>query len=73
MLLGVASLTILAGTGLAEQGTQWWRWVTAVGLVLLAGAGVLIGIRRPKSRALFVIVIAAAIVAIALFAGLVSH
>jgi len=68
MLLGVASLTILAGTAVAGQGTQWWRWVVAVGLVLLVGAGVLIGIRRPKSRALFVIVIVAAIVAIALFA-----
>jgi hypothetical protein len=45
-----------------------WRWVAAVGLILLAGAGVVVGLRQPKSRALFVIVIVAAVAAVLLFA-----
>jgi 4-hydroxybenzoate polyprenyltransferase len=65
VLLGAASLVILFGT--AGPG-EAWRWVAAAGLVLLAGAGVVAGLRQPKSRALFVIVIAAAIVAVLLFA-----
>ena len=35
---------------------------------MLIGAGVVVGLRQPKSRALFVIVIAAAIIAVVLFA-----
>jgi 4-hydroxybenzoate polyprenyltransferase len=65
VLLGAASLVILFGT--AGPGEPW-RWVAAVGLILLAGAGVVVGLRQPKSRALFVIVIVAAIAAVLLFA-----
>jgi 1,4-dihydroxy-2-naphthoate octaprenyltransferase len=67
VLLGAASLVILFGTA-GPGGPQTWRWVVAAGLVVLAGAGVIVGLRRPKSRALFVIVIVAAIIAVLLFA-----
>lgn len=67
ILLGAASLVILAGT--AGAGVGWWRWLAAGGLVLLSGIGVLVGLRRPKSRALFLVVIAAAIIAVVLFAA----
>jgi len=66
VLLGAASLVILFGT--AGPSPQPWRWVAAAGLVALAGAGVVVGLRQPKSRALFVIVIAAALIAVVLFA-----
>ncbi len=67
VLLGAASLVILFGTA-GPGGPGPWRFVAAAGLVALAGAGVVVALRRPKSRALFVIVIAAAIIAVVLFA-----
>jgi hypothetical protein len=67
ILLGGACLVILFGTA-GTQGPQPWRWLAAAGLVALAGAGVVVGLRQPKSRALFGIVIAAAIFAVLLFA-----
>ena len=67
VLLGAASLVILFGTT-GPGGAEPWRLVAAVGLVALAGAGVVVGLRQPKSRALFVIVIVAAIGAVLLFA-----
>ena len=59
VLLGAASLVILFGTARAGRapGAGWRRRAWS----LLAGAGVVAGLRQPKSRALFVIVIAAAI------------
>lgn len=74
VLLGAASLVILLGTaGSSEAGpsgaaASWWRWVVAAVLVLLVGAGVLIGLRRPTSRALFLLVMVAAVIAVVLFA-----
>ena len=65
VLLGAASLVILFGTA----GPDGWQWAAAAGLLVLAGAGVIAGLRRPTSRALFVIVIAAALIAVVLFAG----
>ena len=68
VLLGVASLVILWGSA-GSSGSAAWRWVAAAGLVALVVVGVLVGARQPKSRALFVIVIAAAVIAVALFAA----
>jgi 4-hydroxybenzoate polyprenyltransferase len=67
VLLGAASLVILFGTS-GPGGAEPWRLMAAAGLVALAGAGVVVGLRQPKSRGLFVIVIAAAISAVLLFA-----
>jgi 4-hydroxybenzoate polyprenyltransferase len=64
VLLGAASLVILLGSG--EGGG--WRWLGAALLVALAGAGVLMGLREPTSKALFLIVIAGAVAALVLFA-----
>jgi len=68
LLLGAASLVIVLGTGGSSDGADWWRGVAAVGVVLLVGAGVMIGVRRPRSRALFGIVVVTAISAVVLFA-----
>ncbi len=67
VLLGAASLVILLGTS-GSTGTAAWRWVAATALVVLIGAGIAVGLRQPRSRALFLIVIAAAIIAVVLFA-----
>ncbi len=65
VLLVAASMVILFGSG-AELTV--WRWVAAVVLALVAVAGVLIGLRRPTSRALFTLVIAVAAADLVLFA-----
>jgi 4-hydroxybenzoate polyprenyltransferase len=67
VLLGAASLVILFGTA-GPGGPRPWQWVTAAALVGLTGAGVVVGLRQPKSRALFGLVIIAAIAAVLLFA-----
>jgi len=63
--LFVASMVILFGSG-AELTA--WRWIAAVVLGLIALAGVIIGLRRPTSRALFTLVIAVAVADLVLFA-----
>jgi len=65
MLLLAASMVILFGSG-AELTA--WRWVAAAVLSLVAVAGVIIGLRRPTSRALFTLVIAVAAADLVLFA-----
>jgi hypothetical protein len=45
-----------------------WRWVAAALLGLVAVAGVIIGLRRPTSRALFTLVIAVTVADLVLFA-----
>jgi 4-hydroxybenzoate polyprenyltransferase len=67
LLLGAASLVILLGTS-GPTGPETWRWVAVAMLVGLVAAGILVGLRQPRSRALFVIVIAAALIAVVLFA-----
>lgn len=68
VLLGAASLVILlGGEGLA--GAAPWRWVAAGGLLVLVVAGVVVAVRRPRSKALFLVVIVAAVVALGLFAA----
>jgi 4-hydroxybenzoate polyprenyltransferase len=67
VLLGAAALVILVGTA-GQSGPQAWRWVAGGALVVLAGVGVVVGLRRPAGRALFVIVIVTALSAVALFA-----
>jgi len=64
-LLFAASMVILFGSG-AELTV--WRWVAAVVLGLIAVAAVIIGLRRPTSRALFTLVIAVASADLVLFA-----
>ena len=68
LLLGTASLVILQGTSGAAGVGAAPRWVAVAGLVALIVTGVLVGLRRPASRALFVIVIVAAVIAVLLFA-----
>ena len=63
--LFAASMVILFGSG-AELTA--WRWVAAAVLGLVAVAGVIIGLRRPTSRALFTLVIAVAVADLVLFA-----
>jgi 4-hydroxybenzoate polyprenyltransferase len=64
--LVAASMVILFGSG-AELTA--WRWVAAAVLGLVAVAGVIIGLRRPTSRALFTLVIAVAAADLVLFAA----
>ena len=59
-------MVILFGSG-AELTA--WRWVAAVVPGLVAVAGVIIGLRRPTSRALFTLVIAVAAADLVLFAA----
>ena len=63
--LFAASMVILFASG-AELTA--WRWVAAALLGLVAVAGVIIGLRRPTSRALFTLVIAVAVADLVLFA-----
>jgi 4-hydroxybenzoate polyprenyltransferase len=67
VLLGTACLVVLLGTS-GASGIATWRWVAAVALVVLAGAGVVVALRRPASRGLFLIVIVTALIAVVLFA-----
>jgi len=67
VLLGAAALVILFGAAQAT-GPEGWRWVAAVVLLVVTGAGVLVGLARPAGRALFLLVIAVALSAIVLFA-----
>jgi len=67
VLLGAASLVILGGTTGADSGG--WRWIAAAALLVLIAAGVTVGMRNPRSKALFLIVMAAAVTAVALFAA----
>lgn len=67
VLLGAASLVILGGTSGADSGG--WRWIAAAALLVLIAAGVTVGMRNPRSKALFLIVMAAAVTAVALFAA----
>jgi len=60
-----ASMVILFGSG-AELTV--WRWVAAAVLALVAVAAVVIGLRRPTSRALFTLVITVAAADLVLFA-----
>ena len=69
VLLGAASLVILFGTSGGLGTGTGWRWVAAVALIALIVAGVVVGLRNPKSRALFLIVMAAAVIAVVLFAA----
>jgi hypothetical protein len=63
--LFAASMVILFASG-AELTA--WRWVAAALLGLVAVAGVIIGLRRPTSRALFTLVIAVTVADLVLFA-----
>ena len=67
VLLGVASLVILLGT--ANGPGSGWRWLAVTVLIVLIGAGVVVGLRNPTSKALFRIVIVAALLAVVLFAA----
>lgn len=67
VLLGGAALVILFGTA-GGGGPAGWRWAVAAVALAVSAAGVLIGLRRPTSRALFLVVIAVAVGAIVLFA-----
>ncbi len=67
ILLAAACLVVLFGTADGD-GIAPWRWLAAGALVLLAGAGVVVALQRPASRALFGIVIATALIAVVLFA-----
>jgi 4-hydroxybenzoate polyprenyltransferase len=65
VLLGAASLVILAGTA---GGSGSWRWPAAGCLLVLVTVGVVAGVRQPAGRALFLVVIATALIAVLLFA-----
>jgi 4-hydroxybenzoate polyprenyltransferase len=67
VLLVGAALVILFGAA-PTTGPEGWRWVAAVLLLAVVGAGLVVGVTRPTSRALFLIVIAVALSAITLFA-----
>jgi len=67
VLLGAAALVILFGAAPAT-GAEGWRWVAAAVLLVVAGAGILVGLARPAGRVLFLLVIAVALSAIVLFA-----
>ena len=66
VLLGAAALVILFGTA-AAGGPEPWRWPAAVLLLGVCSVGVVIAVRRPTSRALFLIVIVVALSSIVLF------
>ena len=69
ILLAVACLVVLFGPSWGAGGEiAGWRWVAAGALVLLAGAGVALAVRRPAGRALFGVVIVTALIAVVLFA-----
>jgi 4-hydroxybenzoate polyprenyltransferase len=67
VMLGAASLVILLGTS-GPTGPETWRWLGIAAIIGLVIAGIVVGLRQPRSRALFVIVIAAALIAVLLFA-----
>ena len=69
VLLGAASLVILLGTSGGSGTGAGWRWAAAAALVALIAAGVIVGLRNPKSKVLFLIVMAAAVIAVVLFAA----
>lgn len=70
ILLAAACLVVLLGTsgGAGIGQIAPWRWIAAVALVVLAAAGVVVALSRPTGRALFLIVIVTALIAVALFA-----
>lgn len=69
VLLGGASLVILMGTSGGSGTGAGWRWAAAAVLCGLIGVGVVVGLRNPTSRSLFLIVLTAAVLAVALFAA----
>ena len=69
VLLGAACMVILVGTAGGSGSGAGWRWAAAAALCGLIGAGIVVGLRNPKSKSLFLIVLAAALIAVALFAA----
>ena len=70
VLLGAASLVILLGTSGGSDTGAWWRWAAVVALLGVdRERASIVGLRNPKSKALFLIVMAAAVIAVVLFAA----
>ncbi len=64
VLLVVASILVLFGAGQLAP----WKWVALALIVVVAGAGIVTGLRHPDSRVLFAATIALAAIDILLFA-----
>ena len=64
-MLVIASVLVLFGPGHPAV----WKWMALAAIAALAGSGLVIGLRRPASRALFAASIVLAGVDVALFAA----
>ncbi len=68
VVLGVAAVVVLLCSS-GPDGPEAWRWVVAAVLLFVAGGGVVAALGNPTGRALFLVVIAVALVTVVLFAA----